>query len=267
MVDRSSGPVLPFGQTATSETELVQYIDYESACKLLAENGVQDPEQRISKFVEHLPALLAWLERNGRRFPWRATTAPWQVYLSEILLQRTRARAVDTIYDQFFKSFPDPATLRAATDEEITAQIESLGFGNQRTRTLNEVAELLVTEHEGEVPRSLDELQRPWRVGPYSARATMLFAFHEPLALVDTNFARVFGRLFGYEMPDQPHKSETVYQLLDALVPETAGLCRAFNLAILDLADAICTPAEPACNRCPLADRCAYASEQNTQRS
>jgi A/G-specific adenine glycosylase len=146
-----------------------------------------------------------------------------------------------------------------ATDEEIRSVIDSLGFGNQRTRTLNEVAELIDHEYSGTVPRSLEALQRPWRVGPYSARATMMFAFGEPLALVDTNFARVVERVFDYEMPAQPHKSDTLYELLDALIPGTGGLCRSFNLALLDLAAAICTPSVPACGDCPLAPGCSYA--------
>jgi A/G-specific adenine glycosylase len=127
------------------------------------------------------------------------------------------------------------------------------------------VAELVLTEHGGEVPPSLTELQRPWRVGPYSARATMLFAFGEPLALVDTNFARIFERVFGYEMPTQPHKSDEVYQLLDALVPGTPGLCRSVNLALLDLADAICTPSDPDCAACPLVAGCHYAQTTGLQ--
>ncbi|WP_336331157.1 hypothetical protein [Haloarcula sp. CGMCC 1.2071] len=263
MADGSVNGDLPFGTTTTTAMEVDQYVDYELASRQLRQNGIQSPDRRISGFSSQLPLLLQWLKTHGRILPWRQTTAPWNVYLSEILLQRTRASAVEGIYDQFFARFPDAKTLQAAPGDEIQSLIATLGFGNQRTRTLNEVADLLVEEHDGEVPQSLEELQRPWRVGPYSARATMLFAFSEPLALVDTNFARVLERVFAYDMPDQPHKSDAVYELLDALVPETAGLCRAFNLAILDLADAICTPSDPDCDRCPLAESCHYAASKD----
>lgn len=137
----------------------------------------------------------------------------------------------------------------------------SLGFVNHRTRTLEDVAQILGEDHGDSVPASLKELQRPWRIGPYSARATMIFAFHEPMALVDTNFARVGERVFGYNMPSQPHKSEEVYQFFDALMPDNPGLCRALNLALLDLADAICTPSDPSCPSCPLATSCLYWKE------
>ncbi|WP_254832852.1 hypothetical protein [Haloglomus salinum] len=260
MPDDTGSVDLPFGRTTATAAELAQQADQKTACSLLAENGTPDPTRRLSLFFQQVPELLQWLEANGRHFPWRNTTDPWRVYLSEILLQRTRAEAVNELYGSFFEQFPHPEALHQASDEEIHSLIQTLGFGNQRTRTLNEVAELVVTEHGGEVPQSLEELQRPWRVGPYSARATMLFAYGEPLALVDTNFARVTERVFGYEMPTQPHKSDEVYQLLDALVPAEPALCRSVNLALLDLADAICTPSEPRCDVCPLAEGCLYAS-------
>lgn len=146
-------------------------------------------------------------------------------------------------------------------DQEIRDSVLSLGFVNHRTRTLEDVAQILGEDHGDSVPASLKELQRPWRIGPYSARATMIFAFHEPMALVDTNFARVGERVFGYNMPSQPHKSEEVYQFFDALMPDNPGLCRALNLALLDLADAICTPSDPSCPSCPLATSCLYWKE------
>lgn len=260
MPDEAPTVDLPFGETQTTVQVLERYVDRKTARDVLIANGVSNAEERLSSFIEGVPELLFWLETNGRRFPWRETTDPWRVYLSEILLQRTRADAVEGIYEQFFDRFPDPKSLEGTTDSEIQDVIETLGFGNQRTRTLNEVATLIQTEHNGEVPRALRELQQPWRVGPYTARATMLFAFGEPLAIVDTNFARVIERVFGYEMPNQPHKSDEVYKLLDALVPGTAGLCRSVNLALLDLAAAICTPADPDCTVCPLADACLYAA-------
>lgn len=116
----------------------------------------------------------------------------------------------------------------------------SLGFVNHRTRTLQEVAELVYEQYDGTVPDSVSVLKEPWRVGDYSARACQIFARGEALALVDTNFARVVGRVLGYEMPGQPHKSDEVYSLLGALVPDDPALARAFNLAILDLGALVC---------------------------
>lgn len=178
--------------------------------------------------------------------------------MTEILLQRTRADAVHEIYDDFFTRFPEPEALRDADEEEIRSTVRPLGFVNHRTRTLQEVAKLVCDEHGGGVPDDLDELKRPWRVGPYSARACQVFARGKTLALVDSNFARVMKRVLRYEMPKQPHKSDEVYTLLDSFVPSDPDLARAFNLAILDLGALICTPSSPACNDCPLQEGCYY---------
>jgi len=254
-----SGPHHPFGRTTATVDEFEELIDTSEANRLLEANGVDHPEPRVRRFIEAVPDLLKWFESNGRVFPWRRTDDPWQVYISEILLQRTRAGTVEDIYQQFFERFPDPATLREAPETEVKTTIEPLGFGNQRTRSLRDVARILGADHDDSVPASREELQRPWRVGPYSARATLVFAFDEPLALVDTNTARVIKRVFGYEMPAQPHKSEEVYSLLDALIPADPELARAVNLALLDLAAEICTADTPDCPSCPLNPGCEFA--------
>lgn len=254
---------LPFGETDVDVEQLRLLMDLPRALQLLSEAGVEQPAHRLDAFVEQVPALLEWLSVHGREFPWRYTTDPWQVYLCEILLQRTRAGAVAELYDTFFERFPDAETLHRADEAELFNLVETLGFGNQRTRTLQEVAELVVEEHGGQVPASLEELQRPFRTGPYSARACLQFAFGEPLALVDANFARVIGRVFEYEMPEQPHKSEEVYALLEALVPADGDVARAFNLALLDLGALVCTAANPACGECPLEPACAYAASRD----
>jgi A/G-specific adenine glycosylase len=257
---------LPFGQTQVSETEFRATIDVDAAISCLEKRGIEDPMARIEAFVRYSPELLAWLESNGREYPWRTTTDPWEVYIAEILLQRTRGDAVASIYETFLDRFPTPQALYEAPEEEIRELVHSLGFVNHRTRTLQEIGKLFVEEHEGEVPDSIEELKRPWRAGDYSARACQLFARGEPLALVDSNFARVIERVLGYEMPAQPHKSDAVYELMDALTPEDPPLVRAFNLAILDLGAKICTSSDPNCNICPLQPACVYAenSEQIT---
>jgi A/G-specific adenine glycosylase len=144
------------------------------------------------------------------------------------------------------------------SEEEIRESVHSLGFADQRTRSLCEVGEIFSEEFDGELPDDIDELQLPWRVGTYSARATQLFARGEPLALVDANFARVISRVLGYDMPQQPHKSEKVYSLLEALTPRDPGMARSFNLAILDLGAAVCTSKRPDCESCPINKSCRY---------
>ncbi|WP_181685978.1 hypothetical protein [Halorhabdus salina] len=251
---------LPFGRTQVSADEISELVRVNRASQLLHESGKTDSEDQIRSFIQTVPDLLGWLEQHGREFPWRYTTDPWRVYVSEILLQRTRGDAVAGIYDEFFSQFPDPETLNRADEKDIHDAVSSLGFGNQRTRTLQEVAELCHCEYGGDVPKDLEALKQSWRVGPYSARACLLFACAEPYALVDANVARVIGRVLDYEMPTQPHKSKTVYELMECLVPDDPEIARAFNLAFLDLGALICTPDEPQCPSCPLEDCCAFAA-------
>lgn len=253
---------LPFGRTDLTPSDARSLIDVKRAVEILVEQGISKPENRVKAVVERVPALLRWLENNGRDFPWRYTTDPWRIYVSEILLQRTRGSAVAEVYGPFFEKFPDAASICESDAEEIYEVIATLGFGNQRTRTLRKVGDLVHHEHGGTVPESLEELKRPYRVGPYSARACRLFAFRKPVALVDANFARVFGRIFGLELPAQPHKCGWLYDLMEALVPDDPGAARAFNLACVDLGALVCTPDSPDTGECPLEPACKFAAEE-----
>jgi len=249
---------LPFGRTQITVSECGEFVEVTRAEELLAANGIDNPDERLERFVSVCPEMLQWLEVNGRHFPWRNTVDPWHIYATEILLQRTRASAVEEIYEAFFKQFPTPEKLYQGDEETLRDLVRSLGFVNHRTRSLSEAAEMCVEEYGGDVPESLEALKQPWRVGDYSARACLVFAFGHSQPLVDTNFARVVERLFNYEMPSQPHKSDTVYELLGALVPNEPSVARAFNFAILDIGALVCTPSSPSCNECSLQEACDF---------
>lgn len=250
---------LPFGQTRVTTGELLKSIDIETARRELSETDIQNPDEAINSFLETAPSLFVWLEDCGRDYPWRRTRDPWRIYATEILLQRTRSDAVANVYTKFFDRFPTASSILKQDADALRGIVRPLGFVNHRVRTLGEAAELCVHEYDGEVPADLETLQRPWRVGPYTARACLLFAFEEPLAIVDINTARITARVFDYPLPSQPHKSSRVYRFLDALVPNDPSLARAFNLALLDLGALICTSEDPDCIDCPLMNGCAYA--------
>ena len=252
----------PYGKTEITAEEYEALVDAREIADHLTERTTGDPTPRVHAFIDTLPHLLDWLDISGRDYPWRHTTDPWRVYATEILLQRTRADAVADIYEDFFERFPSPQALVEATDETIYTQIRSLGFGNQRTRSLKEAANLCVNRYDGAVPADLDALQQPWRVGPYSARACLLFAFNQPIALVDSNIVRIIGRVFGYQMPSQPHKKDSIYELVDTLIPDTPDLARSITFALLDLGALICTEPSPKCDECPLHSCCLFVESQ-----
>lgn len=257
---------LPFGNTDIERESLIAQIDTDGAESALRKGKVENSSNELDIFISALPDLFDWLEANGRHYPWRYTTDPWKVYVTEILLQRTRGDAVETIFDQFFDKYPDPHSLNATSEEDIKETVSPLGFGNQRTRTLREVGEILVSDHSGEVPSSLGALKEPWRVGDYSARATLLFAFQQPEPLVDANIVRVIGRYFQYEMPRQPHKDTDVESLMESLTPQDSAIARAFYFSLLDLGALVCTPDEPNCDECPVASGCKHRLSQREKR-
>jgi len=254
---------LPFGQTRVTIEDLHKSVDSDTARQELVAADVRNPNEAIDQFLCAVPSLLLWLEEHGRDYPWRWTTDPWQIYATEILLQRTRSDAVNDIYADFFRTFPKPSSILDADEETLRDMVRPLGFINHRTRTLLEAAELCVDEYDGNIPSDLEALRQPWRVGPYTARACLLFAFEKPLALVDTNTARIVGRVFDYRLPEQPHKSDALYRLLDALVPAHPPLARAFNFALLDLGAQICTSEAPNCVDCPIVTSCRYADQNS----
>jgi A/G-specific adenine glycosylase len=250
---------LPFGQTQISSSEYAELVDTSEIVNHLEAVGVTKPEARITDLIKKIPVFLEWLDQHGRDYPWRYTTDPWQIYATEILLQRTRANAVADIYESFFGEFPDPIAVVKSDRQAVFEHVRSLGFGEQRTRSIREAARLCVEQNDGDVPDNLEMLQDPWRVGPYSARACLLFAFHRPLALVDSNIARIIERVFDCEMPTQPHKSDDVYTLMDSLIPDQPSFARSINFAFLDLGALICTAQDPQCPKCPLGTCCVYA--------
>lgn len=247
-------------QALTESPDVAVTVDRNAAIAAAEQHdlGIDNPAKRVDAFIETLPSLLEWFRHEYRDYPWRRTRNPWEVLVAEILLQRTKARYVDQLFDDFLTKFPDPEAVYQSDKEEIFDVVETLGFGNKRTTTLTSLATTLVEEHDGEVPAELELLQALPRIGPYTARACLCFAYGKPLALVDANIGLVVERIFGYRSSRRPHKDQSLYVFLDALIPDDPDFARIFNLALLDLRDSICTD-PPNCADCPLNSGCLYA--------
>lgn len=206
-------------------------------------------------------ALLAWYERHRRRFPWRRKSDPYAILIAEKLLQQTAARAVVVqAYQQLLKEYPSPRRLAKARILDLEEIIRPLGF-LYRARELQALGQELVAQHRGKVPRTLQELLALPGVGDYAARAVLSFAYGEDVPIVDTNVARFLYRIYGIEgrMPSNPARKKSLLELAATLVP--FGRSKEWNLAVLDLCAAICTPSKPKCSLCPLQEYCLYANE------
>jgi len=196
-------------------------------------------------------ALVSWYEADHRSFPWRETTDPYAILVSEVMSQQTQLGRVETAYEAFLDRWPAVADLAAADRSDVVAfwTDHSLGYNN-RARYLHEAAEQVVSEFDGEFPRTPEGLQELMGVGPYTANAVASFAFDNGDAVVDTNVKRVFHRAF--DVPDDDAAFEAA---ASDLMP--AGESRVWNNAVMELGGVACTKS-PACDEagCPWREWC-----------
>lgn len=206
------------------------------------------------------PAVLSWwsLARVERdRLPWRATRDPWAVLVSETMLVQTQAARVAARFPVLLGRFPDPATMARASLGEVLRHWNGLGY-NRRAAWLRAAAQQLVDDHDGQVPGDLAALRALPGVGGYTARAVLAFAFERPVAVVDTNVARVLARAVAGARLTAPAAQACAERVLDEDRP------RAWNLALMDLGSMHCGP-RPACGCCPLAGGlCAWRRSPGT---
>ena len=195
-------------------------------------------------------ALLDWYDRAKRELPWRGTRDPYRVWLSEIMLQQTRAEAVAPRYEAFLARFPTVEALAAADEEAVLKAWEGMGY-YLRARNLRRAA--MEVARRGEFPQSAKELQTLPGVGAYTAAAVASIAFDEAAPALDGNQARVLARLLAFEgTVDTPQKlRRAAAALIDRERPGD------YNQALMDLGSGICTPRAPKCETCPVAAFCA----------
>jgi A/G-specific adenine glycosylase len=203
-------------------------------------------------------ALVAWFRKEGRDYPWRRTRDPYAILVSEIMLQQTQiATVLDRgYYARWMERFPDFKALAAAGEAEILKTWEGLGY-YRRARNLQKLARAIVTEHDGELPRALDQILALPGIGPYTAGALASFAYNDAAPLVDGNVARVFARLQNDATPvDTPAGQKKLWALAAHLVAHTSEP-RLYNSALMELGQTICKTGTPDCTRCPVRAFCA----------
>lgn len=203
-------------------------------------------------------ALLAWYDREKRELPWRGTREPYRVWLSEIMLQQTRAEAVAPRYAAFLARFPTVEALAAADEEAVLKAWEGMGYYS-RARNLRRAAQEVVRR--GGFAQSAKELQALPGVGAYTAAAVASIAFGEAAPALDGNQARVLSRLLAFEgVVDTPQRlRKPAEALIDRERPGD------YNQALMDLGSGICTPRAPKCEKCPVKAFCAARAEGDAE--
>jgi len=198
--------------------------------------------------------LLAWYGRHRRRLPWRRRPTPYRVWVSEIMLQQTVVGTVRERFDEWMRRFPTLAALARASEREVLAAWEGLGY-YRRAAALRRAARLVVKDHGGKLPDTRKELIALPGVGPYTASAILSLAFGCDEVAVDANIARVFMRLLALEgYGSEARVRSAVEENARRALP--SGRSADFNQALMDFGSLICRPANPDCAACPLGSVC-----------
>jgi len=210
-------------------------------------------------------ALLNWYDQHATDLPWRGTTDPYRIWLSEIMLQQTQIETVRPYYNRFLTKYPTVQALAQAPLDDVLKLWEGLGYYS-RARHLHQAAQRITNAHDGTFPTSAEGLLALPGIGRYTAGAIASIAYGEPVPVLDGNVIRVFSRLL--DLTDdvtQTAVKNKLWAVAAAWVPdERPG---DYNQALMELGQKICTPRSPACDRCPVRGMCrAHAAGTQAQR-
>jgi A/G-specific adenine glycosylase len=203
-------------------------------------------------------ALVAWYRKAARDLPWRRTRDPYAVLVSEFMLQQTQVSRVLEYYAPFLRRYPTFGHLARARPATVREAWDGLGY-YRRAVNLHRLAREVVARHGGRLPREPEELRRLPGVGAYTAGAVATFAYERPTAAVDTNVARVLGRVFlGRDGVKGTAGVKAVARLAGALQPRRGPAAWNFNQALMELGALVCTARSPRCGTCPVSDFCSW---------
>ncbi len=206
-------------------------------------------------------SLLQWYAAEKRDLPWRSTSNPYAILVSEIMLQQTQVDRVLPKYRQFLSAFPTLADLAAASTADVISVWVPLGY-NTRAVRLQSIARQVIAEYHGCIPDTIDELLKLKGVGRYTAGAIACFAYHKQVATVDTNIRRVLHRIFlGLEHSELKFNDAQMLELAERVLPDEEAYN--WNQALMDLGATICTSNNPRCTQCPLQETCQAYTEMS----
>ncbi len=236
------------------------------------------PEGRAPAVL--VSALLNWFSIHARDLPWRHTHEPYAVWVSEIMLQQTQVKTVIPYYERWMRELPDVHALAKASSEKIHKLWEGLGYYT-RVRNMQKAAQVIMAQHGGVFPKRFDDVLALPGIGRYTAGAICSIAYNQPTPILDGNVIRVLARVFRiHENAREKDTNARLWKLAEELVtaaqssgqpcPQSlsktkatadmavrcSGACSALNQSLMELGALVCTPRQPRCVSCPLAERC-----------
>jgi A/G-specific adenine glycosylase len=209
---------------------------------------------RGEKYQAVATRLVDWFQQNQRDLPFRRTTDPYAILVSEIMLQQTQVTTVIPYYERFLHRYPTVAALAAADEQEVLTYWAGLGY-YRRARNLHAAAKAIEAEFGGTFPRELTDILRLPGVGRYTAGAVASFAYNDPHPILEANSARVLARIFAVRenIKSAPAQAK-LWTHASNLIP--LGKARLLNYAMMELGALICTPSNPQCTKCPVSTHC-----------
>jgi A/G-specific adenine glycosylase len=208
--------------------------------------------------------LLAWFAEHGRHdLPWQQPRTRYRVWLSEIMLQQTQVSTVIDYFQRFVADLPDLASLAEASEDQVLALWSGLGYYS-RARNLHAAAKQCMQQHAGELPGELDALIALPGIGRSTAAAILAQADNQPHAILDGNVKRVLARFYAVEgWTGKPKVERELWAYAEQHTPTSD--CVDYTQAIMDLGATLCRRSMPACQRCPVAERCQARAEGRTE--
>ncbi|MHA1150938.1 MAG: DNA glycosylase [Promethearchaeota archaeon] len=211
----------------------------------------------MSEHKEISRKIIKWGENgNLRDYPWRNSVNHYEILISEILLHRTKADQVFSVYSDFIKKYPNFNSISRTSYDELLKSMKSLGL-TWRVKKLHCLSKEIVELYNGVIPLEQEELIKLPGIGEYISGAFLICALNKKIPLLDTNIVRIISRVYSLPVTDSSRRNRKYRELIDQLIDEANP--RLFLYSIIDLASLVCKPSDPRCTECPILDLCNYA--------
>ncbi|MBR58372.1 MAG: A/G-specific adenine glycosylase [Myxococcales bacterium] len=198
--------------------------------------------------------LLRWFDRYARDLPWRHTSDPYSIWVSEIMLQQTQVVTVERYYHRFLDRFPDVQSLASASEEDVLLLWEGLGY-YRRARSMHRAAKQIVELFDGRFPNKFSDVRSLPGIGKYTAGAILSIALDQRHPILEANTIRLFSRLLGYRGdPLDREGQQLLWQFADQILPRKK--VGRFNQALMEVGSLVCLPHDPQCHACPVRGTC-----------
>lgn len=207
--------------------------------------------------------LFNWYDTYHRDLPFRKTKDPYQIWVSEIMLQQTQVDTMLPYYEKFLKTFPNCFVLASKDLDEVLKVVQGIGY-YKRFRMLLEGAKYVVDTYQGNLPPDYEKLLKIPGIGAYTAGAIMSIAFDKPYPATDGNVIRVLSRVYQYSDDFRIEKNKKKLNEINKKLIKNSGNPYKYTQSVMELGATVCKPQNPKCNECPLSNMC-LSNQSGTQ--